>query len=95
MARFVRFASEAERRVTALRPDALRRLVMDRIMAIAEVPSPVDAEDFRLVAWAGSSSSGLVLSIVVYGPHAVLVVYRIRTDRDEIWIQDVVPLRGE
>jgi hypothetical protein len=95
MARFVRFDEEAELRFKALRPDALRRTVRDRIVTIAETPSPTDAEDFRLVAWGSSPNSGLVLSLVLYGPHGVVLVYRIRSDRDEIWIQDVIRVHGE
>lgn len=95
MARYVRFAVEAEARAKALRPDALRRAVMDQILAIAETPSPIKADDFRLVAWGNSPNSGLVLTLVVYGPHAVVIVYRIRSDLDEVWIQDVATVRGE
>lgn len=95
MARFVRFDEEAERRFLELRPDALRRQVRERIVAIAETPSPIDADDFRLIAWGDSPNTGLVLSLVVYGPHAVIVVYRIVSEDDQIWIQDIVTVRGE
>lgn len=95
MARFVRFDEEADRRRNALRPNALRRFVTDRIIAIAETPSPIEADDFRLVAWGSSPNTGLVLSVVLYGPHAVIIVYRIQTDADEVWIQDIIPIHGE
>jgi hypothetical protein len=95
MARFVRFDEDAEKRHKAIQPNALRRLVTDRIIAIADTPSPTEADDFRLVAWGNSPNSGLVLSLVVYGPHAVIVVYRIQSEIDEIWIQDVIVVHGE
>lgn len=95
MARFVRFDEEADQRRRDLRPDALRRAVTDRIIAIAETPAPNDADDFRLVAWGNSPNTGLILSLVLYGPHAVIIVYRILSELDEVWIQDIIPIRGE
>lgn len=86
MARFVRFDDEAELRFKALVPAALRRQVADRVASIAITPSPIEAEDFRLVAWGSSPNTGLVLS---------LVLYRIVSEANEVWIQDVIMVRGE
>lgn len=68
---------------------------MDRIAQIATAPSPIEADDFRLIAWGNSPNSGLVLSLVVYGQHAVTIAYRIRSDRNEVWIQDIIAVHGE
>ena len=94
MARFVRFDEEVDRHRNAL-SSALRRQVTDRIIAIAQTPSPTDADDFRLVAWGDSPNTGLVLSLAVYGAYAVIVVYRIQTEANEIWIQDIISVHGE
>jgi hypothetical protein len=89
MALFVRFARHVKAQHQQLQPPALRRLVWDRITEIAAEPDPTEAEDFRLVAWDGPNS-GVLLSLVSYGPHLVIISYRIRRDRGEIWIEDIL-----
>jgi hypothetical protein len=91
MALYVRYASHVQLQHQRLKPPMLRRLVGERILEIAAKPDPTEADDYRLVAWDGPNS-GVLLSLVNYGFRMAVISYRIRRDRGEVWIEDILPV---
>lgn len=91
--RYLRLASKADAERAAL-PAPVRRLVTDRLVHIANNPDPAHIDDLVLVAPA-SVNSGLILTVVVHGLWFVMIPYRIRSDRNEVWVPTIIAVKTD
>jgi hypothetical protein len=89
--RYVRFAERADRNRRAL-PDAVRRLVTDKLIELAAMPGNLISPDVAVVASAGRGAREA--SLVIHGRWSVLIVHRVSPETDELWVLAIEPIHS-